>query len=237
MGVLYPDAFEVYPTNPDRVCESVSVAAHTFYEKDHPYLLRGPGMVLDLSCCTFEAVSSRRVRVQGSRAQHTPVHTIKLEGACRVGWRSFVVAGIRDPIMINHLPQAQTAVTAAAKAFFPDPDSYVVHFINYGINGVMGSAEPCTGQGHTLPYEVCVLMEVVSRQSQEQANDICAYLRSSLLHYGFEGRKSTAGNLAFPFAPSDIPFGPVYEFSIYHTLECESGLTYFPIEWRDTPHG
>ncbi|HWR21846.1 MAG TPA: acyclic terpene utilization AtuA family protein [Feifaniaceae bacterium] len=236
MGALYPDAFEVYPTNPDRVCETVSVAAHTFYEKDHPYLLRGPGMVLDLSACTFEAVNSRRVRVRGSRVQNTPVYTIKLEGARRVGWRSFVVAGIRDPIMIGHLPQAQKDVTEAAKAFFPDPDSYIIDFINYGINGVMGNAEPCLGQGYA-PYEVCVLMEVVSRQSQENANDICSYLRSSLLHYGFKGRKSTAGNLAFPFAPSDVPFGPVYEFSIYHTMECKDGLEYFPVEWRNTPHG
>jgi len=40
-----------------------------------------------------------------------------------------------------------------------------------------------------------------------------------LLHYGYPGRISTAGNLAFPFSPSDFKVGEVYEFSIYHLME------------------
>ena len=34
-----------------------------------------------------------------------------------------------------------------------------------------------------------------------------ALLRATLLHWGFDGRKATAGNLAFPFSPSDLQFG------------------------------
>jgi hypothetical protein len=48
---------------------------------------------------------------------------------------------------------------------------------------------------------------------------LCSLARSTLLHYGYDGRISTAGNLAFPFSPSDISMGEVYEFSIYHLLD------------------
>ena len=72
--------------------------------------------------------------------------------------------------------------------------------------------------------------------TQDMANMICATLRSTFLHYGYEGRKSTAGNLAFPFAPSDIPFGTVFEFSVYHLMSIPDGLCMFPIEY-DTVGG
>lgn len=86
--------------------------------------------------------------------------------------------------------------------------------------------EPCTD----LPHEVGIVFEVLAK-TQELANTVCGSLRSSLLHYGYEGRKSTAGNLAFPFAPSDIPFGAVYEFSVYHLMEVSDGCELFPIEF------
>jgi len=36
------------------------------------------------------------------------------------------------------------------------------------------------------------------------AQSYLALLRATMLHYGFQGRKATAGNLAFPFSPSDL---------------------------------
>ena len=62
------------------------------------------------------------------------------------------------------------------------------------------------------------------------ASALCASLRSTFMHYGYEGRKSTAGNLAFPYAPSDVEFGAVYEFSVYHLMKVDSPLAFFPIE-------
>ncbi|MDF2524542.1 MAG: 3-methylaspartate ammonia-lyase [Clostridiales bacterium] len=83
MGVLYEDCFEVYPTNPQRKCTTVSVAAHTFYEKDHPYILHGPGIVLNLENCEFSEIGNGRVRVMGSRMSRTPVYEVKLGGGDR----------------------------------------------------------------------------------------------------------------------------------------------------------
>ena len=92
----------------------------------------------------------------------------------------------------------------------------------------MGPLEPTPVPGH----EIGLMFEVIA-PTQEQANAVCASVRSTYLHYGYPGRKSTAGNLAFPFAPSDVPFGPVYAFSAYHLMQVDDPCEYFPIEYRE----
>lgn len=229
MGVLYEDCFEVYPTNPKRKCTAVSVAAHTFYEKDHPYILHGPGIVLDLENCEFEDAGGGRVRVSGSRIRKTPIYKVKLEGARKVAYRTFVIAGVRDPILIERIEEVEELVKASvAEQYSEIPyDSYRINFYNYGKNGVMGDLEPHNTAGH----ELGVLFEVIAA-TQSEASALCSSVRSTFMHFGYEGRKSTAGNLAFPFAPSDVEFGAVYEFSVYHLMETENGSALFPIEYE-----
>lgn len=228
MGVLYEDCFEVYPTNPERRCTTVSVAAHTFYEKDHPYILHGPGIVLDLENCKFEDVGGGRVRVSGSKMSRTPAYAIKLEGARRVAYRTFVIAGVRDPLLIERIEEVEELVKdSVIKQYAEIPrDRYDIKFYNYGKNGVMGELEPYKEAGH----ELGVLFEVIAK-TQSEASALCSSVRSTFMHYGYEGRKSTAGNLAFPFAPSDVEFGAVYEFSVYHLMETINGKALFPIEY------
>ncbi|MFX3636730.1 MAG: acyclic terpene utilization AtuA family protein [Candidatus Pristimantibacillus sp.] len=216
LGTVSDNSFTIQSLNPDRKCSPTSVAAHTFYEKEHPYILHGPGFTLDLEHCEFEEIQEGIVRVTGSRFLPADKYYIKLEGARLVAYRTFVVAGIRDPILIGKLEEVEEYVRNQAKDYYreiPETD-YKIQFYNYGMNGVLGNKEPERFQGH----EVGVMFEVVAK-TQELANSICSTVRSTFLHYGYEGRKSTAGNLAFPFAPSDIEFGPVYEFSIYHLME------------------
>lgn len=229
MGVLYEDCFELYPTNPQRRCTTVSVAAHTFYEKDHPYTLHGPGIVLDLENCEFTDIGNGRVRVRGSRMSKTPVYKIKLEGARRIAYRTFVIAGIRDPLLIEKIEKVEELVKESVADQYPEipRDRYEINFYNYGKNGVMGKLEPLNKAGH----ELGVLFEVIAK-TQSEASALCSSVRSTFMHYGYEGRKSTAGNLAFPFAPSDVEFGPVYEFSVYHLMETDDGKALFPIEYR-----
>lgn len=227
MGVLGDDYFDVYPTSQTRKCTTLSVAAHTFYEKDHPYILHGPGCVMDLSMCTFKEVDKNRIRVQGSAIKPSDGYWIKLEGARKVAYRTFVVAGVRDPLLIRKIKEVEVLVEESVREQYSeiDPSLYTINFFNYGIDGVMGELEPLKD----VPHEVCVLFEVLA-STQEMASALCASLRSTFMHYGYEGRKSTAGNLAFPYAPSDVEFGAVYEFSVYHLMKVDSPLAFFPIE-------
>lgn len=227
LGRLDDTGFEVWPADDRRACTPVSVAAHTFYEKDHPYLLMGPGILLDLSECSYRQVSPGRVRVEGSRVSHPP-YAIKLEGARRVAYRTFVLAGIRDPLLIARLNEVEAAVVDSVRTYYADipADSYQIHFFHYGLDAVMGPLEP----DRTLPHEIGLMFEVIA-DTQEKADAICATTRSCYLHYGYPGRKSTAGNLAFPFAPSDVSFGPVYAFSVYHLMRVDDPSAFFPREW------
>lgn len=234
MGVLSEDYFEVYPTNKTRKCTPISVAAHTFYEKDHPYILKGPGIVLNLEECDFKAIDDMRVRVSGSKLEKTSKYYVKLEGARKVLYRTFVIAGIRDPLLIDRISEVEKIVTDEVKAYFSEvsESDYQINFYNYGIDGVMGDLETVKN----TPKEIAVMFEVLAK-TQEQASAICSSLRSSFMHFGYEGRKSTSGNLALPFSPSDIDFGPVYEFSIYHLMEVVDGKEVFPIDYMEVKNG
>ena len=74
----------------------------------------------------------------------------------------------------------------------------------------MGNLEPIQS---TKSHEVGIIIDVVA-ETQEQANTLCSVARSTLLHHGYQGRISTGGNVAFPYSPSDIKVGAVYQFSI-----------------------
>ncbi len=231
MGELHKDFFDVFSTNPDRKCSPVSVAAHTFYEKDHPYLLHGPGIIQDLSNCDFTKVDDYRVRVTGSKIQSTDPYMIKLEGARKKAYRTFVIAGVRDPILISKIEEVEEAVKDSVVEQYSEisRDRYKIAFYNYGKNGVMGDLETNT----SIPHEIGVMFEAIA-DTQELASAICASVRSTFMHHGYEGRKSTAGNLAFPFAPSDVEFGAVYEFSVYHLMKVDDPSILFPVEIRST---
>ena len=104
---------------------------------------------------------------------------------------------------------------------------YKLHFILYGRDGVMGPLEPTPGTDGV--HELGIVIEAVA-DSQEKADTICAFARSTMLHYGYAGRRATAGNLAFPYSPSDFHAGEVYVFSVYHLLQTEDPAALFPTE-------
>ena len=227
IGYLGSDYFRVEPLNPTRKCTTLSVAAHTLYEKTDPYILPGPGGVLDLREAEFIQETDRAVKVRGSRFKPDTIYTIKLEGVKRVGYRTLSIAGIRDPIMIKQIDEILKGVRERVHDNFKEWDmKYYLDFKIYGKNGVMGPLEPLP---ENLGHELGIIIEAVSA-NQETANTICSFVRSTLLHYGDAGRIATAGNLAFPYSPSDFKAGEVYTFSLYHLMEVRDPSEFFPIQ-------
>jgi hypothetical protein len=231
MGYMRADHFELEPLNPAERCTTASVSAHTLYEKSHPYFLHGPGGMLDVSECTFEQVSDRRVRVTGSRFVPSPVYTVKLEGAKRVGFRSIFIGGARDPKFIAQIDPVLARIRNDVANYFGDisPDSYHIEFHIYGKNGVMGDLEP---HPEIVGKELCIIGEVAA-QTQDLATAICGRLRTSILHSPYEGKQATAGNVALPFTPLEIPLGEVCAFNIYHLMELDSPTECFPIRYLE----
>jgi hypothetical protein len=227
MGYLRRDHFEIEPLNPAERCTTASVAAHTLYEKTHPFLLAGPGGTLDLSNCKYEQVSERRVRVSGSRFEPSKHYTIKLEGAKTAGWRSIFIAGARDPVFISQIDTILERVIAGTREYFAEVprESYQIISHVYGKNGVMGDLEPVKTPAH----ELCIIVEVAAA-TQSLATAICGKTRTSLMHAPYPGRIATAGNLASPFTPLEIPLGQACEFNVYHLMKVDSPTALFPIQ-------
>jgi len=216
MGYLGDDYFRVEPLNPIRKCTSLSVSAHTLYEKSNPYLLPGPGGMLDIRACKFEEDGERACRISGSKYIKSEIPTLKLEGAKFSGYRTISICGNRDEIFISQLDDILENVKKTTQFNFENAGfEFELDFIVYGKNGVMGELESSC---NITSHEVGIVIDAIA-DTQEHASAVCSVARSTMLHYGYEGRIATAGNLAFPFSPSDIKVGAIYTFSVYHLLE------------------
>lgn len=234
-GYLRKDHFELETLSPDRKCTTLSIAAHTLYEKSNPYMLPGPGGRLNLHNTTFEQVADNRVRVAGTVFEPTDGYFVKLEGVRRVGYRTIAVAGVTDPIFISKVDDITEAVRARVDNNFKDygMSNYFLDFKVYGKGGVMNMFP---GVKCDTGNELLIIIEAVGA-TQQEADTICSFARSTLLHFGYEGRISTAGNLALPFSPSDAHMGEVFEFNVYHLMKVESPTALFPITYREFNNG
>lgn len=228
LGTVEPGRFVLEPMNPERRCTPLSVASHSLYERSSPSRSEGPGHVLDLSGARFEQVSPNSVAVAGSRYERTAPVRVKLEGARPMGFRTIVIGGIRDPIAISRLDETMEAVKAATARFFDAGPPHTLRFLVFGRDAVMGEREPLRDR---VPHEVGLMLDVIA-PTQAEADTVCAFARSQLQHYHYQGIRATAANVAFPTAPSDIAVGSVFAFSVYHLMDVASATELFPVEFR-----
>jgi len=214
LGEIDDGFFTLTPMNPTRRCTVPRVAAHTMYEQSNPYLIYEPNGVIDLKKCRYQQIDSCSVRVQGSIFKPAIQKTIKLEGAQLKGFRTISIAGINDHETILHLDEILKGVKQ-----FLSKNLSGIKSADYRINlrkyGVTANDIACGCEGN-----LGIILEVIGK-TEEISATVCALARSSMLHFDYTGRKSTSGNLAFPFSPSDIQIGAVYEFSLYHLCEVD----------------
>lgn len=231
LGILRDDHFELNTLNPIRKCTVTSVAAHTLYEKSNPTSLPGPGGHLDLRETTFQQAGDG-VIVRGSKFVPDPgLGFVKLEAARLVGHRTLSIAATIDPIMIAQLDKVIKAVKERVTNNFHDIGGFYLDFKTYGAGG---AAFYDDGSMEKQPAEVAIVIEAVA-ETAEMSQTICSFARSTLLHFGYEGRKSTAGNLAFPFSPSDFSGGDVYKFSLYCLMKATPNM--FSVKLFDCKEG
>lgn len=236
IGWLGEDYFRVAPLSPIRKCTVKSVAAHTLYEKTNPYVLPGPGGILDLRNTAFTQETENSVKVTGSVFTPTSPYCVKLEGVRKCGFRTVSISATADPVMMSKMDEIILAVRERVRTNFKDMGDFSLDFKIYGRNavaGIFGDSRPVEG---APPTELCIIIDAVA-PTQEQANTVCSFARSTLLHYGYEGRISTAGNLAFPFSPSDFKAGEVFEFSLYHLMEVDDPCECFQMEVMEIKGG
>lgn len=226
LATVRDDSFDITPLDPRSVCTSVSVAAHTLYEKTRPDVLVGPGGTLDLHATTYEELDDgRSVRVRG--AKFIPVkeseYTIKLEAGKLNGFFSIFMGGFRDVILLSQIDGFLEGMKkyVEQKVDFP----FDINIQLFGRDAVMGALEPNAGQtGHELG-----LLLRARAATQDQATHICQTARVYCMHAPYPGQRASAGNFAMPCAPLDIPMGPVSEFCMYHLMTVSDPCEHFPI--------
>jgi hypothetical protein len=218
-GYIEKDRFELRPANPKQRCTLERVAAHTLYEQTDPYYIYEPDGVCDLTGSHYEQVDDRTVRVRNSRFREAEQKTLKLEGVKLAGYRTICPAAVYDQNTIQHMDRilatVQDFIRANTRDTLPE-DSYKLQF------RTIGGPESSLG----------IIIDVVGK-TQAIADRICALARSRMLHTDYPGRQSSAGNLAFPFSPSDIHMGEVYTFSLFHLAQVDSLLETSKIETEE----
>lgn len=166
--------------NPNRRCTPYSIAAHSLYEESHPQLQFYPEGILVMESTDFFAAGPRIAGIRGSRFVRSGKPwpwSIKLEGARRLGKRK---------VSLIHIAAADLAKI---------PDDVLV----YGRNGVQVSPV-ADGQ-----RELGIIIETTAK-TEENAILLASLLTHYLIHYGYPGRKATAGNIAYPLSPNLVSF-------------------------------
>jgi len=223
LATIYLDGtFDIIPLSLEARCTPTSVAAHTLYEKSRPDILPGPGGNLNLNNSTYVQLADQRaVRVSGSifqlSRQNSQPYTIKLEAAKIIGYRSTMMGGIRDPILIKQIDQVISQVKQyCAQQHKEATGTWELEFHVYGANGIMGPLEP--GDSSYKPREIFLVAEALA-SSQALATSVVSCARIACIHGPYPGQRATSGNLAFGVGgKTEIEMGPCAEFCIYHLI-------------------
>jgi putative intracellular protease/amidase len=230
LATLDDDGFVLDSMNPARKATPMSVAAHSLYEQATPYTVVEPEGTLHIEEAVYEAVDDRRTRVSGAVWQPAERWTVKVEAAAPVGERVILLAGSVDPRFIAGIDEILPAVKqVVAEIVPPDPEApYDLSFRVYGIDGVGRWPAPPAN----APREIFILGECLAPTLAE-AETVAKVAKQYLLHHGFPGRLSTAGNVAFPFTPPEVPFGTAYRFSLFHVMAVDDLSRLFPLTLED----
>jgi len=230
IGTLEGDSFVIDSMNPTRHASPMSVAAHSLYEQADPYAVREPEGTLHTRDSRYEAVDEHRTRVLGSRWEPATQLTIKIEGAMRVGERAVLLCGSADPRVIANIKSITANVEKIVRELTPPrPDKpYQIFWRVYGIDAVFPWATP----PDPLPREIFIMCECIA-DTAEEAKAVATVTKQYLLHHGFPGRLSTAGNTAFPFTPPEVAAATAYRFNVYHVMDVDALEPFFPVHMED----
>lgn len=227
------DHFDVEPMDPEARCSPQSVASHTLYENEDPFLITEPDGIIDSTASRYEALSDRAVRVYGSAFRKSARVTIKLEGAELDGYQSVIIAGVREPFIIRQLDAwlaaMQDKFAVRVQELFDGalgPEDYRIRVRVYGRDGVMGKLETRAGE---VGHEICLLFTITTAR-QETSQAIAKSFSHFALHFPIPEWRGLISGLAFPLTPPELEKGPVYRFNLNHIVVPEDPLEMFRSE-------
>ena len=225
------DAFEIEPLSAGNACFTETVSAHMLYENSDPFRLVEPGGILDVSNAHYVTVDDRVVAVSGSVFEPQP-YTMKLEGAAGASFQTIMLVGIKDPAVLaevdRFVTQMHHILTGRVAAAMGDrAGEYDISLRPYGWNAVSGEQV----EGQEVPREIGLLF-VATAATQEIATQIAKTCNPYFFHMPLE-LNAELPSYAFPFSPSEIERGQVYEFRLNHVVAVDDPLALVRTEFVD----
>lgn len=217
------DFFTVEPLSPVNACTPETVSAHMLYENSDPYRLVEPGGVLDVRHSVYEAIDPRIVRVSASVFE-SAAYTMKLEGAGGGPFQTIMIIGIQDPGVLaevdRFVAQMHAVLVSRVEASMGGrAGAFDISLRPYGWNAVSGVR---VGPSCPVPREIG-LMFVATAATQEIATQIAKTCNPTFFHMPLN-REQELPSYAFPFSPSEIERGQVYEFRLNHVVRVADPL-------------
>ena len=225
LATLDDDGFILESMAPQRKATPISVAAHSLYEQNDPYVIIEPEGRAELHEARYEAIDERRTRISGATWTPAPHVTIKIEGSRRVGERAVLLCGAADPRFIERREEILREVAKVVRDLVCEDteEDYSLFWRFYGVDGVTERLPDAP-----IPGEIFMTIECIA-PTTARASEVVRTMKQYLLHYGYEGRLSTGGNLAFAFTPPEISVGTAYRFNVYHIMRSERLGELFPV--------
>lgn len=232
---IHSDHFVLEPTRAGSRCSVASVAALTLHENPNPFDVAQPMGLIDTRGSHYEQLDEQCVKVSGSRFIPAAVPSLKIEGAELVGYRTILMAGIRDPRLLERLDEFldayRAAIRRAARSMDIAEADYTLNFRVYGRDAVLGHIEPLAA---SPAHEIGLVCDVVGR-TKDISEGIASRLGPTGSRLDLGGKLGGGGNFAYPFSPSLIKMGPVFRWSVWHVADTSEAemRDLFRIELQD----
>jgi hypothetical protein len=230
LGTVRADHFIVEPMLPEAVCTVNTVARVTMHENPNPFEIVQPSGAIVATGAQYEQLDDRRVRVTQSRFEPAAQPTIKLEGARLAGYRAVMIAGLRDPRLLEDLDGFlvvyRELLGRVVASLDIRPEQWSVRFRPYGHNAVLGDLEPRLDEP---PREVGLVVDVVA-DTEDMAVAIAGRASATGSRLDYTGRLGGGGNFAYPFSPNVLRGGAVYEWSVWHVMTVDDERDPFRLE-------
>ena len=226
LGTVHEDPFVLEPGSLGRRASVKSVAAHSLYERENPFIQGGPGHELDLSGCSFVG----RRRAPGPGARGTRPADGGLLGQARRGaaaWviRSVSIAGVRCPTMIARIGDLLEEARAGALEYYGREDPKITFHV-YGRDGVMQKREPAEelASDGTRPGD-----RRRGGRSGDSRTGPATRSAARCCTGTIPASINTSGNLAFPYSPSELDAAQFTSSRAYHLMKAASPTELFPL--------
>lgn len=220
------EGFTVTPMGQEARATPFTVSAHMLYENSNPYQLYEPGGHLDVTHATYTALDDRTVRVTGSEWVPSDTYTVKLEGAHSGGFQTVSLALVRDPRYVENIREwvADIEGKCTAKATQRVNEPFTLELRLIGADATLGALETAAKLGSEVG-----VMGIVTARSEATSREVAKILNPYLLHHPLTEQEEMP-TFAFPFSPTEIARGEIYEFCLNHVLVLDDPMEAFKLE-------